>query len=471
MVLDRPALSLCAVLLAACFAVPSSAAEVPATVRSIIEKTQSFGLGRFPVSFWSYTNLAQHGQYMDEAEVEEWADAGFTVPQSPGYDPSDLEQKAHVLRLLDWAQARGMKLILCDPRCYYRRGPGGEDGLLPPGYVDGVKAAVEDFGAHPGTFGFHVGDEPGAEDKDGFFAAYRVQKEAAPHLHPFANLLPYFPGMEVRAGGDTWPDYLDEYVRESNADLISYDCYAQMNPGEGGWHAYYENLRLYREAALRNGVPFWNTVLSVGHFRYRCPNQDEIRWQFNTTIASGAHGLLWFFYYMRQPHANYRLSPVDEHWNRTETYESIRRVQKSFHRHYGDLFTRLVCTRVSFSPEPYGGGEQFTPNGLVSAVLPDREGHPILVGEFVDLDGRRYVMIVNNSMTENVNVGLTFPGADARVFSWNWSGKEYEGGAYCAQGQSRNEAGLTIRHWLAPGQEAVYRVQSEAASKEPVPGT
>jgi len=441
--------------------------EVPDNMLSIIQKTQSFGLGRFPISFWSYTNLTEHGQYMDEAEVEEWADAGFTVPQSPNYDPNNPKQKAHMLRLLDWAHERGMKLVLCDPRCYAKRDPNHEK-LIPPDYANGVRAAVEDFGSHPATFGFHVGDEPGAEMKETFFACYRVQKEIAPHLHPFANLLPFFPGIEARAGTDTWPNYLDEYVRKSNADLISYDCYAQMNPGERGWHNYYENLRLYREAAIRNGVPFWNTVLSVGHFRYRCPNLDEIRWQFNTTVASGAHGLLWFFYYMRHPHDNYRLSPVDEHWDRTQTYYDIRRVQKSFHRHYGDLFTRLVSTRVTFYPEAFGGGERFSPNGIVSRILPDVEGHPILLGEFTDAEGHRYVMIVNNSMAENVNVAVTFPGEDVRVFSWNWDGNMYEGGAYCSAGQRRDENGLTIRHWLAPGQEAVYRVESESAANEPI---
>ncbi|MGD9518444.1 MAG: hypothetical protein AB7W28_02925, partial [Armatimonadota bacterium] len=428
----------------------STAAEVPVNMRSLIERTQSFGLGKFPISFWSYTHLREHSQYMTEEEVEEWADAGFTVPQSPSFDPVDPEHKAHMLRLLDWAQARGMKLIICDPRCHYRPLKLGTDGRAPEEYTQGVRAAVADFGNHPATFGFHVGDEPGSEDKDAFFACYRAQKEAAPDLHPFANLLPYFPGIEARAGAENWPAYLDEYVGESKADLISYDCYAQMNPGQGGWNNYYENLRLYREAALRNGVPFWNTVLSVGHFRYRCPNLDEIRWQFNTTIASGAHGLLWFFYYMRQPHANYRMSPVDELWDRTQTYYDIRRVQQNFHRHYGDLFTRIVATRVTFFPEPFGGGDKFTPNGLLSKVAPDHADHPILIGEFVDLQGRRYVMIVNNSMADSVHVDVTFPGADARVFSWNWRGQEYEGAAYSGSGrQQRDEAGLTIGHWLA----------------------
>ena len=75
-------------------------------------------------------------------------------------------------------------------------------------------------------------------------------------------------------------------------------------------------------------------------------------------------------------------------------------------------------------------------------------------------------------MTDDIYVGITFPGKDVRVFSWNWGGAEYEGGAYSAIGQSPvDDTGLTIQHSLAPGQEAVYRVQSAAASTQPFAAT
>jgi len=441
------------------------AAQIPVNLRHMIEKTQSFGLASYPIGFWSYTTLSEHGQHMDEAAVEEWADAGFTVPQSPGFDPADPAQKAHILRLLDWSQKRGMKLIVCDPRGYSK----SEGSKVAADYADGIRAAVRDFGSHPALFGFHVGDEPDKSAKDAFAESYRIQKEIAPQLHPFANLLPYWPGAEAHVGAPNWPAYLDEYSKRSNADLLSYDCYMQMNPGTGGQQGYYQNLRLYRDAALRNGIPFWNTILSVGHFRYRVPSLDDIRWQFNTTVAYGAHGVMWFFYYMREPHENYRRAPIDEFWHRTQAYDDLRLVQKSFHRRYGALFARLASTRVAFHPEAFGGGEVFTPDSLVSRVLPDHDGHPILIGEFADLEGRRYVMIVNNSVTENVNVGITFPGEDVRVFSLNWHGKEIEGPAFSSTGKPvRDEHGLTIRHWLAPGEEAVYRVQSSAVARSAI---
>jgi 3'-phosphoadenosine 5'-phosphosulfate sulfotransferase (PAPS reductase)/FAD synthetase len=178
---------------------------------------------------------------------------------------------------------------------------------------------------------------------------------------------------------------------------------------------------------------------------------------------------LWFFYYMREPHDNYRLSPVDEHWDKTDTWHHLRRWQLNFHKHYGDLFTRLVSTRVTFVGEAYGGGKKFTPNGLVSKIEPDKADHPVLIGEFADAEERRYVMVVNNSMSESVNVRITFPGADVKTYSWDWHGEEKEGGAYCCGGaMTRDEAGMTGGHWLAPGQEFVYRVESSQAAQEPI---
>ncbi|MEI6915946.1 MAG: hypothetical protein WCL39_12490, partial [Armatimonadota bacterium] len=250
--------------------------ELTQPMKALLKKNQSLGLTKFPISFWNYCNLAEHGKHMTEAEVASWADAGFTVPQSPRFDAKNAAEKAQITSLLKWADKRGMKMIVADPRGWAKAGP---DGKPAADYAEGIRAAVADFGKSPALFGFQVGDEPHAAFKDTFFECCRIQKEIAPNLHPFANLLPHLAGIESAAGTDTWPNYLDEYEKKTNADLVGYDCYTQMNPGDAGWHDYYRNLRFHREAALRNGIPFWNTILCVGHYAYRCPNLDEIRWQ------------------------------------------------------------------------------------------------------------------------------------------------------------------------------------------------
>ena len=82
---------------------------------------------------------------------------------------------------------------------------------------------------------------------------------------------------------------------------------------------YFGCLKMFADAARRHGLPLWITPLAVGHFRYRCPTEDLFRWQVNTAAAHGMTGFVWFFFYMRDPHDNYRVPPIDEHWERVET--------------------------------------------------------------------------------------------------------------------------------------------------------
>jgi hypothetical protein len=469
-------------------------------ISEILEKKQSFGLSRFPIGFWNYVDLGRYMEHQDEAAVAEWEEMGVTVTQGPEFDSSSPAHRAHVTKMLDWCGKYGIKLIIADGRCRAKPAIG-------PGFRTDVESAVGDFGGHPATFGFHVGDEPGPTHIDAFAECMRIDKEIAPNLHPFSNLLAFWPEYAMHPGFQTPEEYLESFARKSSADLLCYDNYTQMWPGEygahpsygrTGWDRWFRNLKIYRAAANRCGIPFWVTPLCVGHRHYKCPSFDDLRWQFNTAICAGASGIQWFFYYMRPPEENYRFSPVDEFWEKTGTYFDLRRIHNSFNRRYGDLFNRLVSTRVTFTNKPFGEGELFTPNGLVSIATPDpaeidppqpvagiplnpsytaSEYHPerdprqspLMIGEFVDKEAKRYVMLVNNSTTQDVRVLLGFPGKDVRVYSWDWDGHEYEGKAYSAVGDiTRTDDCVTISHWLAPGQETVYRVESAGVKAVPV---
>ncbi len=420
----------------------------PEALRSIIEKNASFDLKKFPVGFWNYLHMSSHAEHINEAEVQDWADAGFTLTKSPSYNPKDPEQLQLMKDLLKWANERGMKLIVRDWRVY----------------GDELPQLISDFRDNPAVFGFHVCDEPHGESCESIFELCRRLKKAAPERHAFINLGPYGPGVAEWLGFDTYADYINCAAGKGNLDFLCFDNYVQMNPGTSGWDDYFANLRLIREGAWRYGIPFWTTLVSVGHYHYRCPNYDDLRWQFNSAICSGATGVLWFFYYMRDPHSNYRFPPVDEYWEKTHTYYDLQRIQTAFHKRYGDLFLKLAPTRVTFYPEAFGDGEVFTPNELLLDVWTYKKDRRILVGEFVDIEGRRYMMVVNNSTTNNAHVVLTFP-KHAKSYSWNWQGKEYEGTAYSHFGTEHRQAGYVAGYWLAPGQELVQRVEAEGIRK------
>ena len=82
----------------------------------------------------------------------------------------------------------GMKVIMCDDRVTARREP----VLDEEDYRARFARSLEEFGNHPAVAGFDVGDEPDAPEASTFFAVARIQREMAPHLMPYLNLLPWF---------------------------------------------------------------------------------------------------------------------------------------------------------------------------------------------------------------------------------------------------------------------------------------
>jgi hypothetical protein len=225
-----------------------------------------------------------------------------------------------------------------------------------------------------------------------------------------------------------------------------------MNPGKTGWHMYFKNLNEYRESAKRCGIPFWTTILSVGHFHYRCPSEDDIRWQFNTSVAYGAQGILYFFFYMRQPHDNYRLAPIDEFWDRTPVFDALKRTNKGFVKRYGRLFLDLEFEKAMQWPTPVEGCVGFEPDDLLKDVSTDGR-RPLIVSRFKDKQGRPWVAMVNNSTWQSTHATLVVNGASTKAYQMSWENKE--AGAAVEKG----DGCVKITHWLCPGQMEVYRIE------------
>lgn len=407
-------------------------------------------MGQFPMGCWNYVAVNEQGP----AAVRDWADAGMTLTMGPEFDP-ERHQADELRAILDAAAEENIKMILCDRRAHWRTlTEKGEEA-----FCAGLGAAIDDFGDHPAVFGFHVGDEPGTEDFANACRAYRLQKELAPHLSPFLNLLPWYQGVETRVGYASWAAYLDAFVEMAQPDLLCYDCYAQMNPGQEGWDMYFANLREFQAASRRHQIPFWTTLLSVGHFRYRPPQEDDLRWQVNTAAAHGAKGILWFFFYMREPQDNYRVSPIDEHWERTETFEWLSRVNRTFLQWQAPVLLGLTLERTFHVGRAWGGAPLLTGSPLVHWAK-SVHGSPLIVSEFTDAKGRKYVAVVNNSQTESDAAEVCIAGRAPNLFRVGWKGAEQE---LSAAGEWHATPGtdfVIARCWLAPGQMELYRVES-----------
>lgn len=437
----------------------------------------------FPLGFWNYARLSGMGEH----PVRDWAEAGMNLCHSPHFVPGE-DDPRQMAALLDECADNGIQLILDDPRCHWT-------GALsdPDGYRARFLQMLDEFGRHPAVYGYYVGDEPWAAQMEEAKAAVRIQRELMPEKSPFLNFNPYFAhvgSVREHLGCGSFEEWADGFVRDSGLPQLSYDHYLQMNPpdpAESGIGEYYTSLRHFMGAAKRNCIPLWVTNLSVGHFRYRCPNEDDLRWQLNTSVASGAKCVWWFFFYMRVVRINYRLAPIDEHGHRTETYAWLSRVQNTFQKQFGALFAQLTHDETFHTGKAYGGYPLLEEGAhpILGRVSCDH-GLPGVISLFHMPDGTKYLALVNNSQRESgyFHVFLTpavkemhrvcfamqdtAKGPDGTPVSpypytrMPWGGVEVN----CARNDVCN--GFHIREdgtvhnaaWLAPGQMEVWRLET-----------
>ncbi len=407
---------------------------------------------RFPIGFWNYTAAGQLGT---EA-VRDWKELGMSFVMSPQFHP-DKHDKALMIDILDECHKEGLPVIMNDARARWEGA-----ATKPEAYCAQFAQAVADFGHHPAVVGFHVGDEPMTDEAFAdASAAHRLQLEVAPHLAPHLNFLPYWPGQEQDVlKTDSFNEWACKMVKEAKLDILCYDCYSQMNPGEEGFQFYFTNLRKFGEAAIASGATPWTTLLSVGHFRYRVPTEDDLRWQLNTAVASGMKGILWFFVYAVVK-ANYRLSPIDEFGERTQTFTALSRVNRHFLHRFGDFFHTAKHTATYHVLKSYGGFAPFIPGDTSPIIRDVRSDHdlPAVLG-FFEKEGHKYIALVNNSPWESDLFKIYVP-RDAKTFArleWNGNWDELKDNHHDAF-YREDEKFIIGGDWLAPGQMMVYRYE------------
>ena len=411
-----------------------------------------------PIGFWNYPSvLSETAQ-----DVEVWAKAGITLTMSPTLkDPDSAEEKERMLSILDACEAHGLRLILRDARTDWQ---GAAEH--PAAYRERFRRAMADYGHHPAAWGFLIGDEPGNEAQfEDCRQALQIQREEAPQLTGFLNFNPYFHGVETQMlGGRSFFDWGVQFVNRAKSPLICYDCYWQLDQAPDGQERYFENLYQYGRISRATNTPLWTTLLCTGHFRYRCPSEDDLRWQLSTAVASGCQGILWFKWY-GDPTAqsrNYRMEPIDEFGEPTETYVWLSRVLRRFNFHYGELLTQLRFQASYHFERCFGGFPAFQDrrDPLIWQATSDHHV-PGILSCFTDGAGRRYVMLVNNSPFESDRFIMILSPALSRVLLLRQNGRQEENmkeshwDAYYKETEQDIRAGV----WLAPGQFELFRLE------------
>lgn len=440
----------------------------PEKVKKINENRRALGINGMPIGFWiGNCKLPRDAEHFTPDCVDLWKDCGFTMGQTPYFNAFDEESVEIVKKILVRAGELGIKVILIPEFDRW-----ADRALVDAEYGKIMEKLYSDFKDYPAVFGVFVVDEPHSPERHAL-ATYmmNMQRRIAPTWTPFLNLLPYWEphGVDLcweYQGFDCFSASLDDFVKEGKCEYLSYDLYHPMKPGVQGWTNHFNCLRYYREAALRHNIPFINHLLSVGHFNYRCPTYDDLRWQVMSSIACGVSGFAWYYLYQGVHLINYRHAPLDELWEKSQSYYDIRKIHREIHATYGNLFEKIVCYRVEFAGQSFGTDPSFRPSPIVMGIAPDKMHHPLLVSYFVDEEGDKYLMIVNNT-TEHDGSTLVTVTFDKKADIYHIDHGEAGKANYICDNHIIQDDVQLCKYWLAPGQEVLIKVVSDEARNYP----
>ncbi|XOB99223.1 hypothetical protein ACMC9I_03825 [Deinococcota bacterium DY0809b] len=355
-------------------------ADLELPVRDVFWRPRRFLLSAYNPPF------ATHGPPYDDDVLRYYQDANFDHLLWVRDDP-ELLAKVHDFGFryyLDVADLIGEEKL---------RGEEGPPGEVTEEDLQRLEEAVLAYRDDPLLTGYYICDEPFPAAFANIAKVVGRIRSLDPARPNFVNLYPYFSEEEGS------PDYLEAFLQTVRPELLSFDRYIFYN----GWdekEEYLAQLGLIRRYALAYDVPFVAILQGVGtngtpaaYLDWRTPTEDEQRWLVYTSLAYGAHGIVWFHW--------------DHPWGVTgnpdgeEVYPQIQRLNEEINL----LGPRLL---------PLTSSDVFGTAASLVAV-PGRPGEKLvysgsemIVGVYRDRDGREnHFMLTNMNYEEGLDAAVT----------------------------------------------------------------
>ena len=282
-----------------------------------------------------------------------------------------------------------------------------------------VKMLIDSSGNSDAIIGYFLMDEPSALDFPALGKAVAAVKKYAPGKLAYINLFPNYGTLSTldrinsQLGTKTYTEYLERYVNEVKPQFISYDNYmvqGSMDLKDKKNVSYYTNLMDVRRIALKYNLPYWNIVSSnqINHNK-TIPSLPNMLFQAYTSLAAGCNGISWYKYtYVPE----YEYSPIDNEKNKTLTWYYLKEVNRQIST-LGPIMNQLTSTGVYFTSPSPDSSLPLLPGKVIESVKSDG---PMMIGEFVNDIGTRYVMIVNLSLERSVK--FTFSTKTTQSKTW-----------------------------------------------------
>lgn len=372
---------------------------------------------KFTLGFWQYLAFSQLQPGEAERCTDEWKELYMNMAYSFWYDPDTCDE-ACLLRLLDDCEKNGMQLIVVHSRVHWNH----LKAVGEKQYEADVRDVIARFGPHPACFGFMIGDEPNKNSWAAALSATKIVQRNTDKV-AFINFNPPWYGEEFAAKmgfpGEEYADKLDAFIAETGLKVLCYDFYGGMCTHDRPHqiNAHFRAIKTMCAVAEKRGIPCWNSGLSIGHWDFRVPTKDDLRWMLATSAAHGVRGVLWFELYQGRRlddkgafRENWEGAPYNPFGEKTETWYNLREVQREFVIKYGDSLPYLELEAVHHYGHPYGGYYYYF-DGCDPDIEHFEAQHrtDATVARFRDTrTGAPVYMIVNNSQDEKDSFRIRF---------------------------------------------------------------
>lgn len=317
---------------------------------------------------------------------------------------------ADVSAALSYCDKYGLSYVACVSSLHTMKSRAQVENAIYNPLLMGVPAALG---------GVIVRDEPAYSEFAGCKIVKDILGEMLPDILYHANLFPDYATADQlynRASGIpalpekgySYEQYVKDYIEVYRPQILSYDYYP-MSGREGEIKdGYFKNMSVIRTQAAEAEIPFWVYIQTCSfHESVRVPNESEIQWLVNTSLAYGAKGIQYFTYFLPNDSGEiFHGSMIDREGKKTPIYDYVKKVN-------GQIAAVDEILMCSFSRGVIVTGDtpcEIPEKDTISSygALDGVSALHTLTGCF-DYRGKDAYYAVNNSISEVDRVVFTFP--------------------------------------------------------------
>lgn len=280
------------------------------------------------------------------------------------------------------------------------------------------KEYIKKYTEHPAYGGTLIIDEPGVRQMENYVSVRKLFRSYLPKDAFYINLLPNYASkgqLENGAGGGentmdlTYEQYVRTYLEKIQPQFLSYDYYGSNKDFPNVSKGYLEQLYINSNLAHEYKIPFWPFIQACEFGgSSRVPNDVDIYWQVNVSLAYGAKGIQYFCYFQPPEFSvnGFEGSFIDENGNKTAIYYAGQKINNQIARMDHILMNSTLMCQMKFGNSPCKIEQENlkTTYREIGTIITDDD---LLVACF-DYCGKSVYYLVNNNLTKDCEATINF---------------------------------------------------------------